>query len=259
MKDKDSEQQYPSRRPRRANGNGNGQQNIPIDEQEIIIRPRKSRLPSSTPSSSPASSIPSRRSVPSRPPQLVPAEEDERADEPLEPTLPPNGLLYALIAGVVGGVLTILLNVAITFLNADTFAQAARAIDANKLSTGAAYAITGLACLNLFIGIATAVVTGYIIGKIAVQRRLGFYTGALVGIIVYLGSFLVRYIPNYPGNVSASNVTAGGAATGLLISFIFLCVWGGIGGLLGLFGTRTATRNHPYYMKYVEDEEDEEE
>lgn len=254
MKDKDSEQQYPARQPRRANGNG--QQNIPIDEQEIIIRPRKSGPPSSTPPSSPASSISSRRSVPSRPPQSAQEVDNEEEDERVEPTLPPNGLLYALIAGVVGGALTVLLNVTITFLNADTFAQAAQAIAANKLSTGTAYAIAGLACLNLFIGIATAVVTGYIIGKIAVQRRLGFYTGALVGIIVYLGSFLVRYIPNYPGNVSASNVTAGGAATGLLISLIFLCVWGGIGGLLGLFGARTATKRHPYYVRYREDEEE---
>jgi hypothetical protein len=235
MKDKDSEQQYPSRQPRRSTGNGNGQQNIPIDEQEIIIRPRKSQPPS-------------------RPLQAAQQVNNEEEDERIEPTLPPNGLLYALIGGVVGGVLASLLNVAITFLNAGTFAEAAQNV--NKIGAGTAYAIVGLACLNLFISLVTAVVTGYIIGKIAVQRRLGFYTGALVGIIVYLGSFLVRYIPNYPGNVSASNVTAGGAATGLLISFIFLCIWGGVGGLLGLFGARTATKRHPYYVKYREDEED---
>lgn len=163
--------------------------------------------------------------------------------------LPSNGLLYALIAGLVAGALTVLLNIAITFLNASTFQEASKEISATKeVSTSVAYIIAALGCFNLLIGAGIALAIGYIIGKMAVQRRLGFYAGAIVGLLVYLGSFLVRYIPNYPGNLPSSG-GASGAATGILVSLVFLCIWGLLGGMLGFLGARIATRHHPYYTE----------
>lgn len=183
----------------------------------------------------------------------MPEQDYEEYDDSEEQFSPPaNGLFYALIAGLIAGALTVLLNIAFTFLNAGTFQEGAKEITANKLSANIAYTITALGCLNLLIGIAVALAVGYIIGKIAVQRRLGFYAGAIVGLLVYLGGFLVRYIPNYPGNLPASTGAASGAATGLLISLIFLCIWGLIGGMLGFFGARIATRRHPYYTETSE-------
>lgn len=167
-----------------------------------------------------------------------------------------SGLLYALIAGAVVGALTVLLNIAFTFLNTSTFQEAAKEIAANNLSSGIATTIAGLGCLNLVIGIAGAGAAGYIIGKMVVLRRFGFYAGAIVGLIVYLGSFLVRYIPNYPGNLATSPTNAASAATGLLVSLIFLCVWGLIGGLLGYIGARIATRRNPYYVAIAEEEDE---
>lgn len=238
MPEQDSEQQYPQKPTRRANGKS--QPGRPREDEEIIIRPRNSQRMSED--------ITPRSQAP------LPPEEEEEDDENQSslPPLPANGLLYALIAGLIAGILTILLNIAFTFLNAGTFQEAAREITTNKLSTSVAYIIAALSCFNLLISVAVALAVGYVIGKMAVQRRLGFYAGAIVGLLVYLGSFLVRYIPNYPGNLPASSGGATGAATGIFVSLIFLCIWGLIGGLLGYLGARIATRRHSYYTETAE-------
>ena len=34
-----------------------------------------------------------------------------------------------------------------------------------------------------------------------------------------------------------------------LLSFVFFCIWGLLGGMLGFLGARIATRHHPYYTE----------
>ncbi len=175
------------------------------------------------------------------------AEETEEAG-PDESLLPPNGLIKALLAGVIGGIVGIAIQVILTLLNASAFLQAASNKSQNP--SGADYLVVGLACLNFLVAIVLCLGTGFVVGKIAVQRRSGFYAGALVAAIIYLASVVVNYIPNYPGHSTTNQAASVGAFSGgILISLVFLLVWMLLGGLFGLWGTRLATRNHPYYQR----------
>lgn len=184
--------------------------------------------------------------------QLPAAEQLEQGEKPVSrprQLLPRSGWYYALIAGLIAGVLGVLQSLAITLLNAGALQQAGKEIAASgKEGINTALALTGIACLTLLINLLFCAIAGYIAGKVAVQRRVGFLAGALAGAIIYIGTFTVRYIPNYPGN-SAASITGGGGAIagGILLSIVFLLIWALIGGLMGLLGARIATRRHPYY------------
>jgi len=205
----DSEEQYPPRR----NGSHSSDDDVEIDE------PRQVRL----------SRVQSTGGQPI-------------ASRPRRSLLPERGLWYAVIAGVLAGILDVCINIAITLLNTGTYQRIAS--EGNTVTLGTASLATSLLCLNLFIELLIFGFTGYIIGRIVVQRSLGFIAGAVIGAIAYLASFLVRYIPNYPGNTVTSSAT--NAAT-LGIAVLFLLISAIIGGLVSLFGTWLATRRHPYY------------
>ena len=164
--------------------------------------------------------------------------------EPTMSLLPQRGLQYALIAGIIASILDILINITITLSNSATYQQMVREGKNTTLST--ATTVFGLLVLSLLINIVIFAVTGFIVGKTSVRRRLGFLAGFLIGAIAYLISFLVRYIPNYPGNTATSGAT--NAAT-LGIALLFLLISALIGGLISLFGTWFATRKHPYYTE----------
>ena len=157
-------------------------------------------------------------------------------------SLPENGLWYAGIAGIIAGVLVMIVNIAITLSNTAIYQSAAR--EGSSISQTIAGVETGLLCLSLSIELVIFGVTGYLVGRFAVQRRLGFLAGAIGGAIVYLASFLVRYIPNYPGNTATSSTT-NGATIGFTLIFVLVSAL--LGGLISLFGTWLATRRHPYY------------
>ncbi|GCE19352.1 hypothetical protein [Dictyobacter kobayashii] len=161
------------------------------------------------------------------------------------PSLPPNGLTVALGVGCVGGVLAALLSIATTLFNASAFQEVARLGD--KISYGTAQYIAGLTCLTYTVTLILAFVAGYVVGKRAVRRLYGFYAGALVGAISYLGSSLVQYIPNYPGHISSSAVSAS-ALSGTLVLLLFALIWAVVGALIGLWGAFTTTKRHPYYL-----------
>jgi hypothetical protein len=173
-------------------------------------------------------------------------EEDE--EEGTSFSLPARGVPYAIIAGIVAGVLGILLNLAITFLNATLFQQAAKA--GSNITYNTALAVVGVQCLNFLLSLFVCFLAGYFVGKMAVQRRLGFYAGAVAGVIMYVISLLVHYIPGYPGNTPANSPTeTAGAAAGVITIIVFLFIWSFIGGLISLWGAWMATRRHPYYAK----------
>lgn len=167
---------------------------------------------------------------------------------PEEIQLPSHGLLYALIAGVLGGLLAASIPIAITFMNASLYYEASR--QADKMSYNLALTLTGLACLSSFIDLVLSFAVGYIVGRIAVLRKLGLLAGALVGAITYLGNTIPLYLPNYPGKiVSTTPPTSGNVFAGILtIIFIFL-IYSAVGALMALWGTWTAARKHPYYQR----------
>jgi hypothetical protein len=225
----DSEGRYLSRREQRSNGH----QRLPQDEE---TEQEQQQQPSQE------------LSLPRTSERL---EQGEKLVSQPRPALPRAGLQYALIAGLIAGILSVLQSLAITLLNTGAFQQASKEIAASgKENVNTALALTGIACLTLLISLLICGVAGYVVGKVAVQRRLGFLAGALAGAIIYGGTFTVRYIPNYPGNTAASITGGGGAiAGGILLSLVFLLIWALIGGLMSLLGAWIATRQHPFYSR----------
>ncbi|GCE05327.1 hypothetical protein [Dictyobacter aurantiacus] len=161
------------------------------------------------------------------------------------PSLPPNGLALALAIGVAGGVVAALISIATTLSNASVFQEVARSGD--KISYGTAQYVAGLACLTYIVTLILGFVAGFVVGKRAVRRLYGFYAGALVGAISYLGSSLVQYLPNYPGHVS-STVAGASPLSGIFALLLFALIWAVVDALIGLWGSFTATRKHPYYL-----------
>lgn len=187
-------------------------------------------------------------------------DENEREDDwqaPLSPpSLPKNGLQYALGIGIGAGLLTAILGVLITLLNASTFQEAARLQE--KMPLSIAQTIAGLNCLSYFLALLVCFAAGYVAGKVAVRRLFGFYAGALAGALTYLGGIVTQYIPNYPGHIASSS-TAGAVAGGIFFLITLLLIYAAVGGLMGLWGARTVTRRHPYYLARQQEEDEREE
>lgn len=156
--------------------------------------------------------------------------------------LPEHGPQYAYIAGAIVGILAILINVLLTLSNGAAFRRAASQGANVAFSTAASLA--GLSFLNLLIIAVMLLVMGFIVGRVAVRRRLGFIAGAIAGILASFAIFLERYIPNYPSNTPTSSAT--NVAT-LIIALILIIIAAILAGLVSLFGAWIATRRHPYY------------
>ncbi len=156
--------------------------------------------------------------------------------------LPERDSQYAYIAGIIVGVLAILVNVILTLSNSVAFRQASSQGANATISTAASLA--GLSFLNLLIIAVMLLVMGFIVGRVVVRRRLGFIAGAIAGILASLAIFLERYIPNYPGNTPTSSATNVGT---LIIALILIIIAAILAGLVSLLGAWIATRRHPYY------------
>jgi hypothetical protein len=189
---------------------------------------------------------PERKQTPS--PSMSPVHQPEQATTP---GLPNYRFRNALIIGAIAGFFCVAQSIIITLSNASTYHAFDTAKD-KAVQNALAFTIFGYAALTFFISLVILCIAGFIAGKIVVQRRLGFLAGFLAGIIVYAIGFITAYIPNYPGVQHTATSTAGNGivAGGFLVSFIFLLVWGIIGGLVSLLGAWLATRKHPYYIGY---------
>ena len=154
--------------------------------------------------------------------------------------LPERGPQYAYIAGVIVGVLAILINVVLTLGNGEAFRRAASQGASVAFSTAASLA--GLSFLNLLIIAVMLILMGFIVGRVAVRRRLAFIAGAIAGILASLAIFLERYIPNYPSNTPTSSATNLGT---LIIALILILIAAILAGLVSLLGAWIATRRHP--------------
>jgi len=172
--------------------------------------------------------------------------EDSDTEDPLH--FPANGLFYTIIIGIIAGVLSVAISIGIAYLSAPVFQQEAQAGKAVTSSTYiVAFVIPGVSFL---ISMLICFFSGFTVGKLAVRRQLGFLVGVIIGVLIYLGGFITRYIPGYPGNL---NSTSSGPNTGATIGvigllLIFLMFWSMISGLVSLWGARVATRRHPHYQ-----------
>ena len=181
-------------------------------------------------------------------PSLIP----QRASRPhpIAPTsfsLPGRGLSTALIAGAIAGVSSALLTILIILTNTGTFHAASLQIAVDRLTVKTALALAALELLTFVLSLLISFVTGFVMGRIAVRRRLGFLARTYTGAIYYLITFLVALLHGYPGNLIANKAPM--TTIPLVISFLLLCLWSMSGGLVSLFGTWIATVRHPYYLK----------
>jgi hypothetical protein len=192
--------------------------------------------------------------------QSTPSPAQERPTGPLEqrpvhqreiatsPQLPGGRLRKTLIAGVITGFLCAAQGIVIVLANAALY-QSASAMPLAKLSVNTALTIVGIQALISLINVLICLAGGFVVGKIVVQRRLGFLAGFVAGLIIYVTGFLLNYIPNYPGNRPATGAgNVAGIASGILLSLIVLLITGVFAGLISLLGAWFATRRHPYYV-----------
>jgi len=167
---------------------------------------------------------------------------DEEADPSYASDFPRHHLAIALTIGAIAGILMALIHLLTPLLNVNAFQQSV--VLGEKMSMDTAVAVAALSCLSLLLDIALCAISGYFVGKYAVQRRLGFFAGLLSGAILYFGIFLISYIPNYPGNAPAPPFSA----NDILRLLILILLFGVLGGLVSLLATWITTRKHPYYM-----------
>ncbi len=164
------------------------------------------------------------------------------------PQLPHRRITKALIIGVVAGLLCAAQSVIITLLNSSTYQTYETSGTQQSVQNAIAFTLFGLACLTFGISMLICFVAGFITGKVAVMRRMGFLAGFVAGAITYTLSFLLNYIPGYPTHLASSGVHGlVEVGSGIVASLIFLLVWGVIGGLVSLVGAWFATRKHPFY------------
>jgi hypothetical protein len=181
-----------------------------------------------------------------------PSQSDDHPPTQRDARLPRRGLSSAVIAGALAGILAALLTIIITLLNAGTFHAASQQIAVDRLTVRTALALAAWELLTFALALLIGFFVGLIVGKIAVQRRLGFLTGALAGAVFSLILFFVDLIPSYPGNLTVNGPTTTGGS--LVISFLFLCLWSVGGGLVSLFGTWLTTVSHPHYLSHEKEE-----
>lgn len=218
---RDSEQQYPLHQPRQ-----NGQHH-PFDD-DTIADERGDQGPFQGP----------------RRPGQGPVHQREAA---ANPQFPRGHFRKALIIGVFAGLIAALQGVIFTLANASLY-HTVSTTPQNKLTLSLAEAVVGLLCLTLFISLIIYLIAGFITGKVAVDRRMGFLAAFVAAAVAYILGYIVQQIPGYPG-AHATGFSGGlvGLGGGILTSLILLIVAGVIAGLVGFFGAWLATRKHPYY------------
>lgn len=176
------------------------------------------------------------------------------SDEVEQPHLPRGRSITTLLIALAAGVLASLLNIIVTLANAGIYRQAASseyAAHPSSLPISVATTIFGLFCLTSIISLAIYFIAGFITGKVAVARRMGFLCGFVAGAITLVIGYVVQHFPNYPGTLT-SGISGGlpGIGGATIVAIVLVVIVSLIAGLMGLFGAWLATRRHPYYAGY---------
>src|ERR1700694_1442530 len=119
---------------------------------------------------------------------------------PTRPQIPPGHIKKTLIIGLVAGIIAALQVIIFTFANASLYQNAANASNANSLTLGVASTIVGIFCLTSFISLVIYFVAGFIIGRVAIERRMGFLGGFVAGAVAYAIGFFIQYFSGYSGS-----------------------------------------------------------
>ncbi|HLX56235.1 MAG TPA: hypothetical protein VKR83_04355 [Ktedonobacteraceae bacterium] len=170
-------------------------------------------------------------------------------DQPVSPHFPPGRVRKTLAISLGAGILAAVVNIIFTLANASLYQQAATVKNANELALSTASAIIGLFCLTSFISLVIYFIAGFITGKVAVDRKMGFFEGFVAGAITQIIGFAVGQFPGYPGKINtgiSSNPLNIGS--GIITALVILLLVALLGGLVGLLGARLGTRRHPYYI-----------
>lgn len=231
------EREYPLHQPRRGrNEHESRQRRDPFDEEnedDFIERTEPTPRPRT------------RRIIRQEPLRQYEEEEEDTAY-----SLPPHRLRNVLIIGVIAGVLCSVESIIIAFANSGNYQQASK-FSPNNYPVSLALTLVGIACLTFFIGLFICFIAGIVTGKVVVQRRYGFLTGFIAGVVTYGISFLLNLIPNYPGHLPGSTANnAGVVIGGIGFILVLFLIYGIVAGLVSLFGTWVATRRHEYYVGY---------
>ena len=161
----------------------------------------------------------------------------------LKPKLPVRRRLQiAFMVGGILGLLGALIQMVLALWNISFLLEAGKQIAENKLAIPVAFAFLGLESLIILVGLLVSFISGMIAGKLANKRSVGFLTGIIVGATLYLITFFVSYLPQYPINTTVRNIGAGLVGGSLIIALVLLCLWSILSGFIGLLGTRLTTR-----------------
>ncbi len=171
---------------------------------------------------------------------------------PTTPHLPPHHMRDTLIIGVIAGIVVALQGIIITLVNAPAY-NSVKAVAQSQLTLSQAGALVALFCLTTFISLVIYFIAGFVTGKKAVDRRLGFLAGFVAAVVANIIGYLVHLIPQYPDTTTPGfNGGPGGILGGLVGALILLVVTGLVAGAIGYLGARIATRRHVYYTGYEE-------
>ncbi len=170
---------------------------------------------------------------------------------PEPPEAAENGALYTFITGLAGGIVLAIINIVIILANASAFRQISQSAGTNVPASGdVAGLVGGLQCMVIIIGALISFFAGFFVGKRTIQRRLGFYAGALVGLLFFLSNSVMNLLPISPTHVPNSGPTSSAGITiGVMFLILVAAIYSVIAGLLGLLGARIATGKHPYYQR----------
>jgi uncharacterized membrane protein YeaQ/YmgE (transglycosylase-associated protein family) len=169
-------------------------------------------------------------------------------EAPTSPQLPPHGMRNTLIIGIIAGIIVDLQGIIITLTNASAYNLAK-----DKPLSNVALGLVGLFCLMAFISLLIYFIAGFITGKIAVRRRLGFLAGFVAGALAFFIDYFVHQIPQYPDSTTPGFHGGPGGVLGAFIgALILLVIIGLFAGCISYLGARIATRRHLYYTGYEE-------
>nr|BBH93799.1 hypothetical protein KTA_19980 [Thermogemmatispora argillosa] len=158
--------------------------------------------------------------------------------------LPERGTRYALITGLIMGVLVALVTIVLILVNASLFNEAHRQVMRDALTVRVALLLAAIYGITWLVALIVAFVGGLILGRIAVRRRLGFLAGAVGGIVYSLLLWPTSFIPAYPGNLTGTATLDAGTA---VLEVLWCLLWGLGGALVCLAGTWVASARHPHY------------
>ncbi|PZW20810.1 hypothetical protein EI42_05815 [Thermosporothrix hazakensis] len=163
-----------------------------------------------------------------------------------------TAIIYGLGIGVIG----LIINIACAFASSPILEQQKNVPTANALT----YIGLGLSCLQVILNLALCFIGGWFIGKRFLNGRLGFWTGSISTLLVYIVSTALNWIPGYPGNQStvSSPTTESPIPAplgGILLLLIGVFVVFIIGGIFGQWGSTRAA--YKYRAQYAAAEEEE--